>query len=908
MSDVVFKLVSDPSQFIAGVKVADSAQAELNKEVEKFAKDTKKAYDDAAKGPEKLGNETGKVSEKTKSLKAQYAELKKQIADATDPDQMAKLAMKAGELKNKINGANEAAGLFASGSKFETIGMQFGDIATKLRNMDFSGAAERSQLLVKTSKSLTFKEGIQGVKDLGTTFLNIGKSLLANPIFLLGAAITTIITNFDTLKNSGGLIGDVFGGIGDAISFVVDKGKEFLRVIGLIGESRQTLEEFEKMNSIMLANIGSRYDVEVAKAKAAGKQVVAIEIEKQKEIIKQLDKVQARLIEDQRKGLIDIDKYNEKILENSRQKDAAEIAILNAQTEAKKAALEKQKKAQEEYTQALLDLFKKAQAAELEGLTGQAKIDRQKQIAEAELKQLQDSIIEKQIAAGKGNKLSEKQLAEFHQLQLAINRQYNKDTVALELQTIQEKSALKLKEIQDAKTTLDQKQKIFDLETQLQIEQVNAMRKPKGVTDSDFEKEKQIAILNIKKKAAEDSLKLKLDEVDKETALSVQQAKNEIALLNAKGDAQSLANAKRLEQSIGLIELNGTKEKELIIAQTENLKTDTVNQIEKLNKELHEFKINWADIFGVDEKEMATIKANGAKAIDEIKKVIGAYLDAEDSRAKKELDLIKQQKQVRERELNDLESKLQAQKDLKDAGYANNYDLLQQELQDKRDAQAQALADEQKLKKEQEKIAKDRMLLQQAQQYSSLVTAIAEIYASVASSGPIGIAIGAVTIAAMLASFAYAQGQASAAINASDSSFADGGYTGDGGKYEEAGTVHRGEFVTTKEKTKKNRTLLEGIHTDDNRKIELGIVELLKNTGVSLPSISKEINDTKNNLRDAELKYFINDNKGVEKRISNLEGYLQLLVKQGNEQTLVLNDGSKIIKKGSTTRIVKKNV
>lgn len=34
-------------------------------------------------------------------------------------------------------------------------------------------------------------------------------------------------------------------------------------------------------------------------------------------------------------------------------------------------------------------------------------------------------------------------------------------------------------------------------------------------------------------------------------------------------------------------------------------------------------------------------------------------------------------------------------------------------------------------------------------------------------------------------------------------SFADGGYTGDGGKYEEAGTVHKGEFVIDKETTSK---------------------------------------------------------------------------------------------------------
>lgn len=42
--------------------------------------------------------------------------------------------------------------------------------------------------------------------------------------------------------------------------------------------------------------------------------------------------------------------------------------------------------------------------------------------------------------------------------------------------------------------------------------------------------------------------------------------------------------------------------------------------------------------------------------------------------------------------------------------------------------------------------------------------------------------------------------------------FAEGGYTGDGGKYDPAGVVHRGEFVTSKEKTARYRPLLEAIH------------------------------------------------------------------------------------------------
>ena len=66
----------------------------------------------------------------------------------------------------------------------------------------------------------------------------------------------------------------------------------------------------------------------------------------------------------------------------------------------------------------------------------------------------------------------------------------------------------------------------------------------------------------------------------------------------------------------------------------------------------------------------------------------------------------------------------------------------------------------------------------------------------------------AATLIALAAGLVAARAQARAAA-----SFATGGYTGDGGKYQPAGIVHRGEFVVTKEKTQRFRPLLEAIHS-----------------------------------------------------------------------------------------------
>lgn len=56
----------------------------------------------------------------------------------------------------------------------------------------------------------------------------------------------------------------------------------------------------------------------------------------------------------------------------------------------------------------------------------------------------------------------------------------------------------------------------------------------------------------------------------------------------------------------------------------------------------------------------------------------------------------------------------------------------------------------------------------------------------------------------------------------SNKGFADGGYTGDGGKYDPAGTVHKGEYVLTKSMTAKHG--LKGASLDDvDRALELGL-------------------------------------------------------------------------------------
>ena len=66
------------------------------------------------------------------------------------------------------------------------------------------------------------------------------------------------------------------------------------------------------------------------------------------------------------------------------------------------------------------------------------------------------------------------------------------------------------------------------------------------------------------------------------------------------------------------------------------------------------------------------------------------------------------------------------------------------------------------------------------------------------------------TIAAFVA--ALSAGYAFVTSLTQEQQFAEGGYTGHGGKYERAGVVHKGEFVMDAENTKRYRPLLEAMH------------------------------------------------------------------------------------------------
>lgn len=257
-------------------------------------------------------------------IKKQLKDIKGQIASAFDPDEIARLGQKAGELKDNLARVNEQVEIYSSGSAFEQSANALGLVGTQLANLDFEGAAESAVLLQKRIASITpadVEKQIKGLQDTFTTlgkvsgtaitgllknigglskaFVSFGLSLLANPIFLIAAAIVAIVGVIVLLLNKLGLlkpimeaIGKVFEYVKGVINSVVDafgQLTDWLELTDIAAEksaaaqtaaAEKKADAYEKASKRIIATL----DENIKIGEIEGKNTTDLEIAKQEQI------------------------------------------------------------------------------------------------------------------------------------------------------------------------------------------------------------------------------------------------------------------------------------------------------------------------------------------------------------------------------------------------------------------------------------------------------------------------------------------------------------------------------------------------------------------------------------------------------------------------------------------------
>jgi tape measure domain-containing protein len=247
----------------------------------------------------------------------------------------------------------------------------------------------------------------------------------------------------------------------------------------------------------------------------------------------------------------------------------------------------------------------------------------------------------------------------------------------------------------------------------------------------------------------------------------------------------------------------------------------------------------------LNDDETDNALANEEKRKKEIEDALNDLIDATKNAANQ---FIEAQITQTDALIEQQQKRVDAARDIADQGNAELLELEQKRLDD---------------------LTKQRQKYVEAQQALTLIEIAANSALAIAKAAAAGNGIAtaltvAAAVVALAAGFAQARAQAQAAA-----SFATGGYTGDGGKYEPAGIVHRGEFVVTKEKTQKFRPILEAIHAGRNPMLIKGFSEGVmapntKNMESKLEKIEKAIRSQ----RGLELSI---DERGINGIVSRIQ-------------------------------------
>jgi hypothetical protein len=190
------------------------------------------------------------------AIKAELRELKGAIADATDPETIAQLSQRAGELKDKLSDANEAVNNFATGSKFEQVSNSLGGIKDSLLSLDFEEAQQKAQVFASALGSVNPKEISAGfknftgvIKTMGGAFVKLGLQILANPIFLLVGVIVAIVAAIVIFLNKIGVLEKVLSVLMAPINALINGFKALTDWLGLTDNAAEENAEAVKAAS-----------------------------------------------------------------------------------------------------------------------------------------------------------------------------------------------------------------------------------------------------------------------------------------------------------------------------------------------------------------------------------------------------------------------------------------------------------------------------------------------------------------------------------------------------------------------------------------------------------------------------------------------------------------------------------
>jgi hypothetical protein len=430
---------------------------------------------------------------------------------------------------------------------------------------------------------------------------------------------------------------------------------------------------------------------------------------------KDAEEAHKKALELQQKQNEQIAKFAEELknveIRNIQDKTKRERASLEKSLDDKISAIEKEvalTEQAEEQKEKILSELRKEKADKLKEFDENVIKEKLKLELEGkeQLQQLQKDSLEKELELLKINDEKNRQ---------AIEEKYKSEgKLKAELLEASEKNRLqKEKEIKDkyAKQGLKEDEEMAILSIELASTYANKSEKT--------ERQKQIAILNVKLEFAEKALNLIKDDGTKETELQKKRAQKLV---------QDLKGAIKSELESG-------------------------------------DKFSLFDFLGIGDNMDEKKKQNLKKALDESAKVVKDFTNFMIDNYQEQIDKKQEQIDQTQSEIDDLEEKLDEEKSLREQGLANNVEVIEAEIEEKKKGQEELIKQKEDLMKKQAQMQKLQLAMDSAEQLSSLITASASIWKGFMGVSPFLAPLAIALIATMFGTFAASKIKAAKMID-----------------------------------------------------------------------------------------------------------------------------------------------
>jgi len=131
-------------------------------------------------------------TERVESMRTQMRKLREELARLPEgTEEFNRVQRQLGQLKDQVDDLGRGVNTLA-GDPLERLNNSFGMVGGSLMSLDFGGAIQGLNGMASAVGDIKMDDITSGIEGLGTAFLNLGKSLLTNPIFLVAATLTAV--------------------------------------------------------------------------------------------------------------------------------------------------------------------------------------------------------------------------------------------------------------------------------------------------------------------------------------------------------------------------------------------------------------------------------------------------------------------------------------------------------------------------------------------------------------------------------------------------------------------------------------------------------------------------------------------------------------------------------------------